>query len=517
LVKLGIAVASVVVVLIIGAVINNYIDVKAVETAIANLDWEAALEIDPDNSEGLRMQAAVKKAAAVTSALAEGDWIAVLSLDPDNREGLRMQAAAEKAAAVTSALAAGDWIAVLSLDPDNREGLRMQAAAKKAAAVTSALAAGDWIAVLSLDPDNSEGLRMQAAVKKAVAVSAALAKGDWKAVLAIDPNNREGLRLQVAEEKTAAENAVKVDAALAKGDWKTALALDADNREGLRLKDAAVTAALAKGDWTVVLSLDPNNSDGLRMQAAAEKAAILAGDPITNTILMTFNNIPSGTFMMGSPQTEKDRQDDEQQHKVRITKPFYMQTTEVTQGQWKALMDTEPWKGRGDVKEGANYPATWISRDNAVAYCEKLSEKERKRYRLPTEAEWEYACRARTETRWSFGNDENELGDYAWWLKNAIDQGEKYAHQVGLKKPNAFGLYDMHGNVWEWCQDYYGEDYYKQSTEKDPRGQPQGSLRVLRGGSWGGSASDARSAFRGRNEAGSHNLYDGFRLVRELD
>ena len=143
-------------------------------------------------------------------------------------------------------------------------------------------------------------------------------------------------------------------------------------------------------------------------------------------------------------------------------------------------MGTEPWWG----KEGPNYPATYVSWNDAVAYCKKLSEKEGKTYRLPTEAEWEYACRAGTKTAWSFGNDEKVLGDYAWYEENADDIGEEYAHQVGLKKPNAFGLYDTHGNVFEWCHDYYEEDYYQQSPTNDPQGPESGSFRVLRGGSW---------------------------------
>jgi len=198
-----------------------------------------------------------------------------------------------------------------------------------------------------------------------------------------------------------------------------------------------------------------------------------------------------------------------------------MQTTEVTQGQWKALMGTEPWKGQEFskyVKEGANYPASYVSWDDAVAYCKKLSEKESKTYRLPTEAEWEYACRAGTKTAWSFGNDEKVIGDYAWYDKNAVEiVSEQYAHQVGLKKPNGFGLYDMHGNVYEWCHDYYGEDYYKQSSEEDPTGPTSGSSRVLRGGSWVSYTRRSRSAFRHRGDAGLRNRYYGFRLVRELD
>jgi formylglycine-generating enzyme required for sulfatase activity len=198
-----------------------------------------------------------------------------------------------------------------------------------------------------------------------------------------------------------------------------------------------------------------------------------------------------------------------------------MQTTEVTQGQWKEVMGTEPWKGQEYskyVKEGANYPATYVSWNDAVAYCEKLREKEGKTYRLPTEAEWEYACRAGTKTARNFGDDEKVLGDYAWYDKNAWDIDEKYAHQVGQKNPNAFGLFDTHGNVWEWCHDYYGEDYYKQSSEKDPTGPTSGSSRVLRGGSFDYGARGTRSAYRGSGDRRHYGYHDvGFRLVRELD
>jgi len=310
-------------------------------------------------------------------------------------------------------------------------------------------------------------------------------------------------------------DAKAVETAIANLDWETVLALDPDNSQGLQMQAAAFTTALTNGDWKIVLAIDPDNSVGLRLQAAAEKAAaaeILARAPIMNTIGMRLKLIPAGTFMMGSPETEEGRGGDEYQHTVTISKAFYMQTTEVTQGQWKDVMGTEPWNRRG-----SNYAASHVSWDDAVAYCEKLSEKEGKTYRLPTEAEWEYACRAGTETRWSFGDDEYSLGDYAWYYGNAEDYGEKYAHQVGLKNPNAFGLYDMHGNVNEWCHDYYGEDYYKQSLKQDPTGPARDSRRVLRGGSWTGDARDSRSASRNRDVAVRPAKHFGFRLVRELD
>jgi sulfatase modifying factor 1 len=255
---------------------------------------------------------------------------------------------------------------------------------------------------------------------------------------------------------------------------------------------------------------------------ATEPTADPSPDPsfesINNTIGKTFNLIPTGTFTMGSPESEPGRASGEDQHKVTISKPFYMQTTEVTQGQWNAVMGTEPWKGQQHVKEGPNNAATYVSSDDALAYCKKLSEKEGKTYRLPTEAEWEYACRAGTETRWSFGDDEKELGDYAWYRENARDIDEEYAHQVGLKKPNAFGLYDMHGNVFEWCHDYFEEDYYKQSPEKDPTGPTSGSFRVLRGGSWYDHAHLSRSVSRSEGVAADRNYYVfGFRVVHELD
>jgi formylglycine-generating enzyme required for sulfatase activity len=262
-------------------------------------------------------------------------------------------------------------------------------------------------------------------------------------------------------------------------------------------------------------------------------------ESITNTLDMRFNKIPAGTFMMGSPETEegvlsslffwpfppkknKLRIDNEHQHKVTISKAFYMQNTVVTQWEWKAVMGTEPWTETvvkdpwRCVKEGPYYPASYVSWDDAIAYCKKLSQKESVTYRLPTEAEWEYACRAGTKTAWSCGNDQKKLGDYAWYYDNT-SMLTLYPHQVRLKKPNAFGLYDMHGNVSELCHDYWEADYYKRSPEKDPTGPATGDMRVERGGYFRAFFPETRSAYRGATEAFTRIYNGGFRLVRDLD
>jgi sulfatase modifying factor 1 len=404
---------------------------------------------------------------------------------------------------VISLMSSGDAdpVASNSSDQISAEMAVETAAVEKAAAVTAALDKGDWKTVLSLYPNNSEGLRMKAvadkaATDKAVADKAAMEKAAMEKAAMEKAAMEKAAMEKAAMEKAAMEKAAMEKAAMEKAAMEKAAMEKAAMEKAAMEKAAMEKAAMEK--------------------AAMEKAAILAGDPITNTFGMTLNKIPAGTFMMGSPEGETGRGKNEQQHKITITKAFYMQTTEVTQGQWKEVMGTEPWKGKPYVKEGPNYAATWVSWNDAVAYCKKLSEQERKTYRLPTEAEWEYACRAGTETAWSFGNDEKDLGDYAWYRENAWDIDEKYAHQVELKKPNAFGLYDMYGNVYEWCHDYFEEDYYKQSPAKDPTGPTSGSSRVLRGGSWYYFTRFTRSASRNRSDA-RRNSYNGFRLVRELD
>jgi formylglycine-generating enzyme required for sulfatase activity/serine/threonine protein kinase len=216
--------------------------------------------------------------------------------------------------------------------------------------------------------------------------------------------------------------------------------------------------------------------------------------------------IPAGTFLMGSPSSESGCDDDETQHRVTITRPFYMGIHEVTQEQYEAMMGNNPSNFKG-----AKNPVEQVSHDDAVAFCRKLSQPTGKTVRLPTEAEWEYACRAGTTSRFSFGDSDSSLSDHAWYSGNSGRQ----THSVGGRKPNAWGLYDMHGNVWEWCSDWYGE--YPSGNSIDPKGPNNGSIRVLRGGSWGHDPQDCRSAGRSRGAPGGAVNDDGFRVVVSLD
>ena len=207
---------------------------------------------------------------------------------------------------------------------------------------------------------------------------------------------------------------------------------------------------------------------------------------IKNSISMKLRLIPPGEFMMGSPESEAGRDDDETQDQVRITKPFYLSATEVTQSQYQQVMGNNP-----SHRKGPNKPVDMVSWNDAMKFCRKLSVEEGVEYRLPTEAEWEYACRAGTTTAYSFGDNVSQLGKYAWYEDNSGNT----THAVGAKLPNAWGLHDMHGNVWEWCQDWYGP-YGRKRVLIDPTGPAQGIFRVLRGGSFSVQPEGVRSAFR---------------------
>ena len=218
---------------------------------------------------------------------------------------------------------------------------------------------------------------------------------------------------------------------------------------------------------------------------------------ITNSIGMKLVLIPAGTFTMGSPVGEVGRKDDETPHEVTISKSFYLGSHEVTQGEYDKVMGNNP-----SAFKGAKNPVEKVSWEDAVSFCKRLSELPEEKaagraYRLPTEAEWEYACRAGSTTSYCFGDTAELLGEFAWFKESAT-------HPVGEKKPNRWGLYDMHGNVFEWCQDWYGP--YPSGAATDPKGPSGGSYRVYRGGSSYNDAGLCRSALRLR-------LYPSLRLM----
>jgi formylglycine-generating enzyme required for sulfatase activity len=218
---------------------------------------------------------------------------------------------------------------------------------------------------------------------------------------------------------------------------------------------------------------------------------------------------------MGSPPSEKGSEDEERQHEVTLTQDYYLGAFEVTQAQYAKVMGNNPSYFQGD-KVGnvvsSNRPVEQVSWEDAVEFCRRLSELPEEKaagrvYRLPTEAEWEYACRAGSTTAFSFGDKLHSLDNYAWFSDNSNEQ----THPVGQKKPNAWGLYDMHGNVWEWCCDWYGE--YPKDAVSDPSGPSEGVRRVNRGGSWNNGAAYCRSSLRIRRNPAYRFPLNGFRLA----
>lgn len=264
-----------------------------------------------------------------------------------------------------------------------------------------------------------------------------------------------------------------------------------------------------KGSGRVPLSREEVRAkEEVRLEAERRKAkeAKLATS-LKNTIGMELILIRSGEFQMGS----NDGQWDEKPvHEVAIVKPFYMGRYEVTQAQWRAVMGNNPSRSQGD-----DLPVEQVSWDDAISFCQKLSQMTGQEYRLPTEAEWEYAARGGSTTSYSFGNDVGQLGDYAWFRENSGSQ----PHPVAQKKPNRFGLHDMHGNVYEWCSDWYSSNYYAECQQQGVMTDPQGAdstrsqRRVNRGGSWYGAADTCKSANRASSPASTRLFAIGFRVV----
>jgi len=232
-----------------------------------------------------------------------------------------------------------------------------------------------------------------------------------------------------------------------------------------------------------------------------ENQTVDLGDGVT----MEFVLIHPGTFQMGTDKVNEANKDNPEQrpmHKVTIIKPFYLGKYLVTQEQWERVMGSNP-----SYFKGARNPVETVTWDDCQDFMAKLKEKvPGKTFRLPTEAEWEYACRAGTTTDYNIGDSDAALGDYAWFRSNGT-------HPVGEKKPNAWGLYDMLGNVNEWCSDWYG--FYKSGDQTDPVGPPSGSYHVLRSGHWGCFPVHLQSAFRNSyiSEPYQGSYGDGLRCV----
>jgi formylglycine-generating enzyme required for sulfatase activity len=248
----------------------------------------------------------------------------------------------------------------------------------------------------------------------------------------------------------------------------------------------------------------------------------------------------AGEFLRGSPDGDPDaRADEKPRRKVKITGPFFLGKYKVTQEQYEEVMDRNPsafaaagrFKAKVAGADTRRHPVESLSWLEAVRFCNRLSDRhglpryykiEGKTvtirggagYRLPTEAEWEYACRAGTASRWSFGDGAARLGEYAWYARNASGA----THPVGARKPNPWGLYDMHGNVAEWCWDRYSDAYYRRSPVSDPPGPGEGATRVFRGGGWNVEAAETRSAARDSLGIGYRVLtVVGLRVARDAE
>jgi formylglycine-generating enzyme required for sulfatase activity len=246
---------------------------------------------------------------------------------------------------------------------------------------------------------------------------------------------------------------------------------------------------------------------------------------------MKLVRIPAGKFVMGSPANEPERDPEEVQHEVEITKPFYMGAHEVTQGQFQRIMAKSNPHFNANRGGGPDHPMELVKWREAVTFCERLSDRPEEQkagrtYRLPTEAEWEYACRAGTTTAFHFGDPLSSMqanfnGNYSFGGAAKGPYHQK-TMKAGSYPPNAWGLYDMHGNVGEWCADYYDPGYYKQSPKQDPTGPAKGVVstdfppehfRVVRGGCWIDEARGCRAAYRFRLQPIEPYRWVGFRVV----
>jgi formylglycine-generating enzyme required for sulfatase activity len=269
---------------------------------------------------------------------------------------------------------------------------------------------------------------------------------------------------------------------------------------------AAVGTGCGKGPEQA--AKQPGPAQDADVGAASEPAPKDLTVDLGGGVEMEFVLIPTGEFVMGD---DRGADGEKPAHKVKITQPFYLGKYEVTQEQWEAVMGHNPSQFKGP-----NNPVERVSWHDCQTFLAKLNEKlgaDGGEFSLPTEAQWEYACRAGTTTQYSFGDDFSGIGDYAWCGGNS----EGMPHPVGQKKPNAWGLHDMHGNVLEFCADWFSDDYYRNSPAEDPAGPDSGRDRMSRGGSWSlVDPAKFRCACRGSYPPVYRSRYRGFRVARTI-
>jgi len=340
-------------------------------------------------------------------------------------------------------------------------------------------------------------------------------------------NNVDVVRLKVGDRLSGVVQDQKIGITLLLG---TSIEIDKEKVKEIQMRQSDVDFRLEPANRVELTLVAPFTRE--EAVGAQKEWSQSLGTPveITNSIGIRLALIPPREFLMGSPKSEEERREDEYQHRVRIMKPFYLGIYEVTQAEYERVMKENPsWFSTGgdgkDEVSGFNtsrFPVEYVSWEDAVAFCRRLSampeELQAGRvYRLPTEAEWEYACRAGTTTPFHFGSELNggEANCYGSAPYGTTEKGPylKRTTTVGSYAPNAFGLFDMHGNIWEWCRDRYDEEYYRSSPVDDPQG-PEGSTdRVRRGGSWDFLSAGCRSAQRNWSGPVSRGYDLGFRVA----
>ena len=510
--------------------------VAAIERGLTNQTWDSVLKLDPDNVRALIGRAGRKLSDApldVEAAIADLDRARQAGAPSEDIQPLLARARGMEAARLASDnnCSAAEMSLAEAVSLGAEDSLVKQVRAKLAKgwqtlcekairdSDTAAFCTACEAARANGAPDtglSSLWLRFgEQAVERrdGPGVSAAVAGAErcglpnttiqsWKAsaaaLKAVAPDSRTTRTQAIAQVR----DALLLDATA------VARVLRETKDEGLRdavVRDCREACAAAMKDTKREEAIHLVSVVGmLDSQSTAWIAETVATMPsLRNSIGMELKLIPAGAFTMGQAGGEAD----ESPHKVMLTKPFYIGVYELTNAQWKRVMGTTPSRWKDDDR-----PVEQVSWSDAVKFCSRLSERPEEKahnrvYSLPTEAEWEYACRAGSTTQFSFGDGSSELNAYGWFDKNS----GKETHPVGRKKPNAWGLYDMHGNVWEWCSDFYGD--MSMNAVTDPRGPLSGLHPVYRGGSWYYAAHRCRSAKRDGTDRS--NRYDnvGFRLL----